>query len=133
MSQQDTTLTEQMQQNFISYFRLFAGLPGITFVEEDVTWFCNANEGEPGNMILRTQLAAETADQKIDRLLQQVGRHTDHIDWMVFPGSSPADLGKRLEQRGMIGRPAGTWMTADLTRLPSAPPLPKWIYRAASA
>lgn len=43
---------------------------------------------------------------------------------MVFPTCLPADLGKRLAQRGMPGHPAGAWMTADLTQLPSAPPVP---------
>jgi len=42
---------DQMQENLIAYFRIFAGLPGVTFVEEDATWFVNAR-AEPGNHIL---------------------------------------------------------------------------------
>jgi ribosomal protein S18 acetylase RimI-like enzyme len=124
LSELDARLIVQIQENYISYFRLFAGQPGITFVEEDVTWFCNAGPGEPGSYILRAHLPADTADREIDCLLERIGRQTNHIDWMLFPGSLPTDLGKRLERRGMVGHPAGTWMTADLTRLPSAPPVP---------
>lgn len=35
----DLQKANRMQENFIAYFRLFAGLPGITLVETDVTWF----------------------------------------------------------------------------------------------
>jgi ribosomal protein S18 acetylase RimI-like enzyme len=124
----ETQLIEQIQNNFISYFRLFAGLPGVTFVEENVTWFCNARGGEPSNFILRTQLDAETADdtvdEEIDRLLARIGKLTGHMDWLVFPTCRPTDLGRRLEARGMAGHRAGTWMTADLRQLPDAPAVP---------
>jgi GNAT superfamily N-acetyltransferase len=122
-----------MQANLIAYFRLFAGLPGITFVEEDVTWLVSA-KGEPGNHILRAQLPDDALDRRIGEIISQIGQYTDHIDWLVFPGCQPADLGKRLEAHGMkggpdgawmlvgkIGGPGGTWMLADLTSLPGAP------------
>ena len=124
MVETDTQLIEQIQSNFISYFRLFAGLPGVTFVEEDVTWFCNTRGGEPGNFVLRTKFAADAADHDIDRLLAQIGKLTSHMDWMVFPTCRPADLGRRLDARGMAGHRAGTWMTADLTQLSDAPAVP---------
>ena len=53
-----------MQENLIAYFRLFSALPGVTFVDQDVTWFVNA-KGEPGNHILRTQLAGDAIDWQI--------------------------------------------------------------------
>ncbi len=132
MVETDTQLIEQMQNNFVSYFRLFAGLPGVTFVEGEVTWFCNKPGGEPSNYILRTQLAGDTADEEIDRLLARIGGMTGHMDWLVFPTCRPADLGKRLDARGMAGHRAGTWMTADLTQLPDAPAVPprftiRWV------
>ena len=124
MVETDTQLIEQIQNNFISYFRLFAGLPGVTFVEENTTWMCRGPGDGPGNYILRTQFAAATADQEIDRLLARIGELAPYIDWMVFPTCRPADLGKRLEAHGISGHRAGTWMTADLTRLPHAPAAP---------
>ena len=124
MVETDTQLIEQMQNNFASYFRIFAGLPGVTFVDGDVTWFCHTRGGDPGNIIVRTKFAADTADGDIDRLLDQIGQVTGHMDWMVFPTCRPADLGRRLDARGMAGHRAGTWMTADLTQLPHAPAVP---------
>lgn len=136
MVETETRLIEQIQNNFISYFRLFAPLPGVTFVEGDVTWFCNVEGGEPSNYILRTQLAGETGDdtvdREIDRLLARIGELTGHMDWLVFPSCRPPDLGKRLDARGMAGHRAGTWMTADLTQLAEAPAVPpgftvRWV------
>jgi hypothetical protein len=106
-------MIDRIQDNFVLYFRLFAGLPNITFVEEGVTWLVNA-QGEPDNHVLRTRLKGEDVDREIDRALQQIGRLTTHIDWLVFPGCRPSDLGQRLEARGMIGGRAGNWMAARL-------------------
>jgi GNAT superfamily N-acetyltransferase len=118
---------DQMQENLIAYFRLFAGLPGATFMEEDVTWFVN-DRAEPGNHVLRTRLSGASGasiDRRIDQLFRQFSQHADQIDWLVFPACRPADLGKRLEARGMQAGPGGTWMLADLAApLPGAPALP---------
>jgi hypothetical protein len=116
-------IVDQMQENLIAYFRLFAGLPGVTFVEADVTWFVSA-KAEPGNHLLRTHIPGDSIDRRIDEIIGQISQYTDHIDWLVFPGCRPADLGKRLEARGMQGGPGGIWMLADLTSVPSTPPAP---------
>jgi hypothetical protein len=116
MNDSDLALIDRIQNNFVLYFRLFAGLPGITFAEEGVTWLVNT-QGAPGNHVLRTRLEGEGIDHEIDRVLQQIGRLTDHIDWLVFPGCRPSDLGRRLESRGMMAHIPGTWMTADLAAL----------------
>jgi GNAT superfamily N-acetyltransferase len=128
-------VAKQVQENLTTYFRLFAGLPGITFIEEDVTWI--ASHGVPGSMVLSTQLSSDEADQQIDETLRQIGDHTNAVDWFVFPGCQPADLGSRLVARadaggphgewmlyGKIGGPGGTWMVADLTALPDSTPVP---------
>jgi hypothetical protein len=114
---------DRIQENLVAYFRIFAGLPGVTFVEEDVTWSVNVG-GEPGNHILRTQISGDGVDRRIDELLGQIGQYTDHIDWLVFPSCRPADLGKHLQARGIKGGPGGTWMLAELASLPGAPSAP---------
>lgn len=119
----DIEKVDQIQENLIAYFRLFAGLPGVTSAEEDVTWFVSAKD-EPGNHVLRTQISGDSIDRRIDEFISQLSQYTDHIDWLVFPGCQPADLGKRLEARGMRGGPGGTWMLADLTSLPNTPSVP---------
>lgn len=121
----------QIQANLIAYFRIFAGLPGITFREDaEMTW----NIGGPGSFILRTQLPADALEQRIDESIGKFGQTTAVIDWFVFPSCQPPDLGERVAARGLaggpsgewtligkIGGPGGTWMVADLTHLPSAP------------
>jgi GNAT superfamily N-acetyltransferase len=124
LSSLSSTKVDLMQENLIAYFRIFAGLPGATFVEEDVTWFANVKD-EPGNHVLRTRISSDAIDRRIDEIIVQFSQYTDQIDWLVFPGCRPADLGKHLEARGMQAGLGGTWMLADLTAaLPSAPTVP---------
>jgi GNAT superfamily N-acetyltransferase len=123
MNHDNLLLIDRIQSNFVLYFRLFAGLPNITFVEEGVTWLVNAG-GEPDNHVLRTCLEGEAIDREIDRVLQQIGQLTNHIDWLVFPGCRPADLGQRLTARGLIGQPVVNWMVADLAAPPATAETP---------
>ena len=124
MSSLSIAKVDQMQENLIAYFRIFAGLAGATFVEQDVTWFANT-KGEPGNHVLRTRISGDAIDRRIDEIIGQFSHYTDQIDWLVFPGCQPADLGKRLEARGMQAGLGGTWMLADLAAaLPSTPSAP---------
>ena len=116
-------IVDRIQENLIAYFRLFAGLPGAAFVEEDVTWFVNSRD-EPGNHVLRAHISSDSIDRRIDEIIGQFGQYADQIDWLVFPGCRPTDLGKHLEARGMPGGPGGTWMLADLTSLSGPPAVP---------
>lgn len=113
---------DAIQANLIAYFRLFAGLPGVTFVEEEVTWF-TCPTGAPGNHILRSQISGPVPEDWLDDLFSRIGQEADQIDWLIFPGCRPADLGQRLAARGMSGGPGGTWTLADLTVLPAPPPV----------
>ena len=126
---------DQIQENYIAYFRLFADLPGIIFVEEDIIWIIS--KGSPGNVVLQTKLSNDATEQRIDEALSLFGRDCDHIDWFVFPSCQPKDLDKRLVAKGMaggpdgrwslygnIGGPGGTWMLANLTSLSSSPSVP---------
>ncbi len=116
-------VVDRIQENLLAYFRLFAGQPGMTVADQDVVWFVNG-EGEPGNHVLRARIPGASVEARIDEVMEEIGRHTDHIDWLVFPSCQPADLGKRLKARGMSEGPGGTWMSADLASPSSAPALP---------
>ena len=113
----------QIQENLMGYMRLFAGLPGMTLYDAESFWFVS-NKSAPGNMILRTCFEASRAEEQIDAVLEQIGQHSDHIDWFVFPDDQSADLGKRLEARGMPGGPGGNWLWTNLTSLGAAPTAP---------
>lgn len=123
---------QQVQANFIAYFRHFADLPGVTFVEnEEITWVIST--GAPGSNILRTRFTPATVDTQIDETLHRIGEDANAMDWLIFPDCQPANLGERLlayaesqEQwmlHGNIGVQPGTWMIVDLDALPPyAPP-----------
>ncbi len=123
---------DQIQENMIAYIRLFAGLPGVTVVEEDCFWV--ASPGLPGNQVLRAQLGDPPTDAQITDLLGRIFEHTNQFDWMVFPGCRPHDLGERLaaigrdggpdgawELIGKIGGPGGNWLITNLAALAVAP------------
>ena len=127
---------KQIQENLITYFRLFDGLPGVTFVEEDITW-ATATRGIPGNQVFRTQVSDEAVDARINDLIRRIGQSVNQVDWFVFPDCQPADLGERIVAAataggpdgewtlvGQIGGPGGRWMLADLAALPDAPEAP---------
>ena len=70
---------QQIQENLIAYFRLSAGLPGMTFVdEENLIWM--ANQGSLGNLMLRTALFGAALDQQIDDIINQIGQRTTRFD-----------------------------------------------------
>lgn len=118
-----TDIPRRIQENMIAYMRLFAGLPGVTTVDEGAFWFVS-HRPAPGNIILRTQWSGDDTETRIDALFGQISRVIGTIDWFVFPGDQPADIEKRLEARGMPGGPAGNWLWCDLSALGASPPIP---------
>ena len=138
-------LINTVQENFIAYHRMFAGLSGITYVDGDITWLIT-DKGAPGKTVMKTRVADDLIDQRIDETLAEIGQYADHFDWFVFPGCQPDNLGDHLVARsqaggpdgtwklhGNIGGPTGTWMIIDLTSLPNAPDVSKdfhvkWVY-----
>ena len=71
--------------------------------------------------LLRALLPSDAAENRIDAILDQIRQYTTHIDWMVFPGCQPADLGARLDGTGyftilenqLIGELGGAQTTAE--------------------
>ncbi|MEP7291973.1 MAG: GNAT family N-acetyltransferase [Chloroflexota bacterium] len=114
-----TELPGKIQENMIAYMKLFVGLPGITIYDAESFWTVT-DEGAPGSSIYRADFA-ERPEEQIDALFEQISPYVDQMDWMVFPGDSPADLNKRLEARGMPGGAGGNWLWADLITLGAAP------------
>src|SRR5262245_28890252 len=119
-SRLDLSHTEKprhIQENLMAYMRLFAGLPGITVYDAESFWIISKRPA-PGNSIYCARWPSdETSEQieaRIDDLYQQIGQHLDEIDWLMFPGDTPTDLGQRLLARGMPSGMGGNWLWADL-------------------
>jgi len=115
----------QIQENMIAYMRLFARLPSMVIVDDEETFWLVSNKAAPGNMVLRVRWPMARIEERIDELFTRVGSHIDQIDWMVFPGDQPSDLGRRLEARGMPGGSGGNWLWADLTSPCAVPSYPR--------
>jgi hypothetical protein len=111
----------QVQENMIEYMRLFAHLPGMVMVDDSETFWFISHKSAPGDIVLRARWPAEAVEERIDEMFTHIGSYIDQIDWMVFPGDRPPDLGRRLEARGMPGGRGGNWLWADLTSLGNAP------------
>ncbi len=131
-----TISVETVQENFVAYHRHFAGLLNATFVEDaDTAWI--TSHGAPGSSVLRTNFAPKSAAAQIDDTLRRVGRQVDAVDWMVWPGDQPDNLGQLLAVAGAVGGPdgewmlygnmgkqPGTWLVIDLTSLAERVPVP---------
>lgn len=104
-------LIDAMQESLAAYLRLFEGLPGVALTERDEVGWCI---GIPGKEILWTRFDAARCDEQIDAVLGEIGTHCEALDWAVYRTCTPADLGQRLEAKGMKAGVA-LWMLTDLT------------------
>lgn len=111
-----TDKPRQIQENMIAYMRLFDGLDGTLMEDGDTFWIITGDRA-PGNNLLKAHWQDVDVEQQIDALFEKIGQHLDGIDWFVFPSDQPADLGKRLEARGMPPGPGGIWLWCDLSNV----------------
>lgn len=111
-------LIEALRLNYIEYFRLFHGQHGTrTHVDRETAWIV-AN-GPPGNHILRSNMQAEEAEEKIDALISRIRTLTGGIRWLVFPQDRPRDLRARLKRRGLSTGRGDLWMFRRLQQVPA--------------
>lgn len=131
-----TISPQAVQANFITYFRIFAGLRNIHFMEDERGAWITTRQGAPGSQVMQTNFSSDRAAAQIDAVLRQAGQHVDAIDWMIWPGDQPDDLGEQLKERGDAGGPSGewqlygnigkqpgTWLIIDLTTLAASVPV----------
>src|SRR5262249_9145233 len=57
-------------------------------------------------------------------MLERIGQYLVIFDWLDWPFVQPADLGKRLEARGMPGGSGGDWLWTPLPALGADPNVP---------
>jgi ribosomal protein S18 acetylase RimI-like enzyme len=117
------SLLRASEVNLIEILRLFSGQPGACFLQDDRgVRFLNRN-APPPSMVMMTRWPAADAEDALDVELRRFEEYGVPVDWYLFPPSSPADMPIRLQQRGLA--PGSTrWLLADLTTLPSPPPMP---------
>jgi GNAT superfamily N-acetyltransferase len=99
------TLESKIRAIAAAHMRCFVPQPSTRIVREprieqvitpDMPW---GSVNEVG----RFTYAPEEADTAIDRVIGEYRSYGVPFKWVVAPGSSPPDLGERLEKRGLVG------------------------------
>lgn len=106
-------LIELLRQNYIAYFRLFHGQHGVRVHEDEQVAWIVANR-PPGNHILRSAFPADSVEDRVDALLDDISGITEACRWLCFPSDQPQDLGDRLERRGLAAGEGEYWMFRPL-------------------
>jgi ribosomal protein S18 acetylase RimI-like enzyme len=119
---QDTSpaaLTAAIEDNLFAFFALFRRLPGAAY--EDRPDRIRLVTGIPFpmfNAVFRARLAPATLEAEITATLAPfTARHLPML-WWTGPATQPADLGARLQARGMVRTSDSTGMACDLRDLP---------------
>ena len=112
-----------IEANMAEFWKCFGRLPGAEMHDEpDLLWFATGVPDGSLNGVILSQFADEDAVSRIDETVGYFERRRLPMQWWVGPSSQPADLGKRLEARGLAPRPWGPpGMALDLDALESRP------------
>ena len=76
------------------------------------------------NSVMDARLAPDQVDPAIERVLSEAGERKVPLLWWTGPSTRPADLGKRLEERGFAFDEESPGMAADLANLNEGLPAP---------
>lgn len=122
----DPTLVEAVERDFIAAWWLLAEVTDVERHDDpSLRWFRTGRPEGYTNHVLVTRLDdADATDAVIDEVLATMGRGGVPFTWWVMPSFTPADLGVRLERRGMASD--GTWPAHALAirDLVEPPPVP---------
>jgi ribosomal protein S18 acetylase RimI-like enzyme len=112
-----------IEANLQDFSLSFSRLPGArSYRGPDVKWVYT---GAPRlNRVLGARFSDDEADRCIDEILGRYAAWSTPASWFVGPKSRPADLGRRLLERGLAHRGDWVGMAADLTRakIEASPP-----------
>ena len=104
---------EAIEQAFISQWAHFGQGPGGEFHSDgDLTWTEAPVPELPYNSVLRTRLG-DDADARIDAVVEHFRGREVQFMWLVTPSAQPADLARRLAERGLSLVEHGTGMSLD--------------------
>ncbi len=99
------TLAAAVEENLFALFRVMAAtLPGGELIErESLSYHLTFPSNPMFKGVWHTRLSAENVDRVIDETIAWFEtRQAPFLFWWTGPGTSPADLGERLEARGLI-------------------------------
>jgi GNAT superfamily N-acetyltransferase len=113
------TLVGAIKANWTDYYFALGSSPGAELVVGPyLTWFSSGIPDFFLNVVLRTHLPAEHADEIIDETIAHFrSRNLTRLSWWPDPDTPGTDLDDHLVTRGLTCEEGGTGMAADLTTL----------------
>ena len=124
-------ISRAMDANRDDFWLWFHRSPAVqtAWEERGVTWFESGLVGPLLSTAWRAYLAPETADARIEEMKARFRSRKLILTWWVNSDPHPADLGKRLEAHGFVGKPnrSGVWcLTCPRSAKTSSPIPPDW-------
>jgi ribosomal protein S18 acetylase RimI-like enzyme len=124
----DTGMTAAIEANCIAAFGHWSRAPRIELHDEepDLRWYLTPGVPDPlFNHAYFTRFAKEEdIDARIEAVVGSFAEHEVPFMWSVGPFSRPADLGERLESRGLSRAEELPAMAVDLRALKEDVPFP---------
>lgn len=111
------------ESNQVAWAMLRASMPGHRVFDEPFAYWTIPNR--PAGVLqatrLRLSLDEDEFDFQLGRMLKSYQDASSPANWILGPSATPADLGKRLRKRRMMGPRYLPGMNADLSK-PVEPP-----------
>lgn len=124
---QDTSAGRWARAQFVAELELLRHLGGSPLSESGsgaVSWVMTGVASNTHNGVTHTRLTEKTAEAEIVRTIERCRARRLPAIWFLDDGSTPTDLGPRLEAAGCRSERSAWVMGADLPDLPDARPLP---------
>ncbi|HOX28867.1 MAG TPA: hypothetical protein PLQ76_06915, partial [bacterium] len=115
LENQKRNYTSLIENSFYEFSMQFAALKKAELYKgPDVRWVYT---GFPGfNRIFDAKFDEKTVDARIEEVLEKFKTAKQSALWFIGPTSTPADLGKRLLNHGVIHIDDWSGMALDLTK-----------------
>lgn len=111
-------LIQAIDGNCIDFFQHYGYGPGCELHDErDLAWFVTGIPHPLFNGVMRTDLSAHEANRRIDVMVEEFRRRRIPLEWTTLAGTRPADLGRRLQEKGFEHTLDVAGMAMDLGRL----------------
>lgn len=108
-------LAAEIEANLAHHFSLFGSLPGsVGSITRDRTWVATRVSHPVPNGVFRFEVSPSHTDIAIDEILSEFDSRAIPFRWIVGPSARPADLGDRLQARGLCHTRDWIGMAADL-------------------
>jgi GNAT superfamily N-acetyltransferase len=120
------TMLSASFEHFVAYEMHCAQAPhGESHDTPELAWAISGVLSAYMNSVVRTRLSSETDnDAVIETVLAHAKRRSVPMGWFLLPGTTPGDMGSKLEAHGLKHDGDDPGMSVDLQALPDRVPAP---------